>query len=78
MKAFEKGQIFGTVTVGERGQIVIPAEIRKQFKIKSSDKLILLSKGDMISFVRADDFNNFVNEAAAVMAKVKNKNYNHD
>ena len=33
---------FGTVNVGERGQIVIPAEIRKKMDIQTGDKLIVL------------------------------------
>ena len=32
---------FGTVTVGERGQVVIPAEARKQCGIESGDKLLV-------------------------------------
>ena len=31
---------YGSVTVGERGQVVIPAEARKQYGIKPGDKLL--------------------------------------
>ena len=34
--------IFGTVKVGERGQIVIPREARDKFDIKADDTLIVL------------------------------------
>lgn len=34
--------IFGSVTVGERGQIVIPKKARDVFKIKSGDSLMIL------------------------------------
>lgn len=34
--------IFGTVKVGERGQIVIPCEARDKFNIKAGDTLIVL------------------------------------
>jgi len=34
---------FGTATVGERGQIVIPADARKRFDIAPGDKLLILS-----------------------------------
>lgn len=34
--------IFGTVKVGEKGQIVIPKEARKQFHINPGDTLILV------------------------------------
>jgi len=33
---------FGAVTVGERGQVVIPAEARKQMNIQPGDKLLVL------------------------------------
>ena len=33
---------FGAVTVGERGQIVIPAEARKRFDIEPGDKLLIM------------------------------------
>ena len=34
---------FGTVTVGERGQIVVPAGARKMFHIEPGDKLLMMS-----------------------------------
>ena len=34
--------IFGTVRVGERGQIVLPKQARDIFKIKAGDRLIVL------------------------------------
>ena len=33
--------IYGIVTVGERGQIVIPQKARQQFNIKPGDKLVV-------------------------------------
>lgn len=33
----------GTVTVGERGQVVIPAEARKKLGIHTGDKLFIMS-----------------------------------
>ena len=34
---------FGTVTVGERGQVVIPADARKAFGIETGDKLLVFA-----------------------------------
>lgn len=39
---FMEGAFYGSVTVGERGQIVIPAKTRKDFGIKPKDKLLVL------------------------------------
>ena len=41
-KAKEGKYIFGTVTVGEKGQIVIPARARKIFNIQKGDNLMVL------------------------------------
>lgn len=41
-KAKEGKYIFGTVTVGEKGQIVIPARARKIFNIQKGDSLMVL------------------------------------
>lgn len=47
---------FGHVTVGERGQVVIPAEARKQFKISPGDKLLVFRDpvGSGIVFTKLD------------------------
>ena len=36
-------KFYGSVTVSERGQIVVPAEARKDFNIKAGDKLLVLA-----------------------------------
>jgi AbrB family looped-hinge helix DNA binding protein len=41
----EGKNFYGSVTVGERGQIVIPVNARKDFGIKPGDKLLVF--GDM-------------------------------
>ena len=45
MKMKQGKKFYGSVTVSERGQIVIPAEARKDFGIKTGDKLLVL--GDL-------------------------------
>lgn len=52
--------IFGIVTVGERGQMVIPKDARKVFDIKAGDKLIVLGdEGQGIAIIKADAFQSF-------------------
>lgn len=56
-KPTEGKYVFGTVTVGERGQIVIPARARKLFKIKKGDELMVL--GDInqgLALINSDFF----------------------
>ncbi|MDD3678352.1 MAG: AbrB/MazE/SpoVT family DNA-binding domain-containing protein [Dehalococcoidales bacterium] len=44
-EAPEGKKFYGSVTVSERGQIVIPAEARKDFNIDGGDKILVF--GDM-------------------------------
>ena len=49
--------LFGTVTVGDKGQIVIPVKARRLFNIQPGDDLMVL--GDIkqgLALVRADLF----------------------
>lgn len=54
--SMKKGQhIFGTVKVGEKGQIVIPKEARQIFNIKAGDTLLVLGDEEQgIAVVKAD------------------------
>ena len=54
--------IFGVVTVGEKGQIVLPAKARKIFGIEAGDRLLVLgdeSQG-LAVMKESDVFKNFV------------------
>ena len=52
----KKGQhIFGTVKVGEKGQIVIPKEARRIFGINPGDTLLVLGdEAQGLAVVKAD------------------------
>lgn len=71
MGDLSKGKIYGAVTVGEKGQVVIPAEIRKALKIKPGDKLIVIAKPSMVGLIRAEEFNRFLDSAVEALAKFK-------
>ena len=71
MTALEKGKVFGAVTVGGRGQVVIPADIRKTLKISAGDRLIVFAKPDMIGLIPSEEFTSFLNEAAKAVGKLK-------
>jgi AbrB family looped-hinge helix DNA binding protein len=52
---FEKKSV-GTTVVGERGQIVIPQEVRKQLNLKKGDKLLVFTKRNkFIGLLKTDD-----------------------
>ena len=55
------GKIYGAATVGERGQIALPAEARRELGIDPGDKLMVFSNklnGSLI-LVKADIFESF-------------------
>lgn len=54
----------GAVTVGERGQIVIPAEVRRAFGIEAGEKLLILCHpaDQSIIIVKADTMIRFLSK----------------
>ncbi|MBN3526395.1 AbrB/MazE/SpoVT family DNA-binding domain-containing protein [Paenibacillus apiarius] len=60
MKGPDGKYIFGTVKVGEKGQIVIPKEARKIFDINPGDSLLILGdEAQGIAIVKKDAFFKF-------------------
>ena len=57
-------EVFGTVTVGQRGQVVIPMKARKALGIKQGDQLIVMAgppgKMDIISFIPVGRISEFL------------------
>jgi AbrB family looped-hinge helix DNA binding protein len=49
-------EIYGSVKVGERGQIVIPSKARKEYDIKSGDLLIVIGAPmmDGVALIKAE------------------------
>ena len=61
--------VFGTVTVGEKGQIVIPVKARRIFNIKPGDDLMVLGADNQgLALVRSD----FFLEAARILEETRN------
>lgn len=64
---------YGAVTVGERGQVVIPAEARTDMGIKPGDKILILKHPIYQGLVMAklDAFSGFLEEFAETLKKVQ-------
>ena len=61
--------LFGLVTVGDKGQIVIPAKARKIFEISTGDQLVVLGdEGQGLALVKTSHFLSLAN-----MVKKKKK-----
>ena len=55
------GRIYGAATVGERGQIVLPAEARRELGISPGDKIMVFGNklNDSVVLIKADIFESF-------------------
>jgi len=54
-------QLTGSVTVGTKGQVVIPKDVRELLDIKEGDKLMVFTKHDKaIGLVKSDDLGEFL------------------
>jgi AbrB family looped-hinge helix DNA binding protein len=50
-------RFYGTVTIGERGQVVIPAEAREAMGLKKGEKLLAFGMGsDMLGLTKLEQF----------------------
>lgn len=63
---------YGSATVGERGQVVIPAEARAELEIKAGDKLIFfgVGRGGMM-LMKASEMAEFVQKAITQLTDLK-------
>lgn len=72
MDRVPESKVYGAVTVGERGQVVIPAKIRRHFRISPGDRLIVFAKErGPIAFIPAREFSRLLDQTASALAKMK-------
>jgi AbrB family looped-hinge helix DNA binding protein len=62
---FWKGRCFGSVTVSEKGQIVIPAEARRKLAIGKGSKLLVFGRErqGVLVFIDADRVSHWIGRA---------------
>ncbi len=64
-------KFYGATTVGERGQVVIPAEARRDLNLTPATKLLVFgthNKGG-IMIIKAEAFASFLNKAIGTMTR---------
>ena len=62
----------GVTTVGEKGQVVIPAEIRRKMKLKKGDKLIAFAKDEeMIGLSKISHIEKFISQLSTIKDLIK-------
>ena len=57
-------KLFGTATVGTKGQIVIPADAREELGIKAGDRLYVIGspRASIVSFIKEDQMESFIDQ----------------
>ncbi len=56
----------GTTTLGEKGQIVIPMEVRKTMKLAKGEKLLVFRIGtDMLAFSKLSNLEKFASHLSS-------------
>ncbi|OYT60910.1 AbrB family transcriptional regulator [Thermoplasmatales archaeon ex4484_30] len=67
-------EFYGSVTVGERGQISLPTNLRSKYKIKAGDKILVLGKEEFgswgIFLVKAEVLSRILEEFGEKIGKI--------
>jgi AbrB family looped-hinge helix DNA binding protein len=68
-------KFYGSTTVGERGQIVLPAKLRNDFTIKKGDKLLVIGNADQyrVVLVNPESMSNYLELMSQHINKMKSK-----
>lgn len=55
-------KLYGTATVGTKGQVVIPADAREELDIKAGDRLYVVGsdKGKFVGFIKEEQLRKLV------------------
>ena len=73
--AFKQGapKFYGSTTVSERGQVVIPAEARRDFEITPNTKLLVFGgpRHGGLMLTKAENVSRLINMAAGMLAKLE-------
>ena len=63
---------YGTTTLGEKGQVVIPAEARKDMSIKKGEKLLVFAKDkDVLVFCKLADLAKITSKISAKLRSIQ-------
>ncbi len=67
-------KFYGSTTVGERGQIVIPAEARKDYQMTPSSKLLFFGnqQGGGLLIMKAEQVTEFLAKASEMLKGLEN------
>ena len=63
---------YGTTTLGERGQVVVPAKAREDFKLEKGEQLLVFGMGkNMIALVKVEQVKEFASNLSVKLKSMK-------
>jgi AbrB family looped-hinge helix DNA binding protein len=62
---------YGSVTVGERGQVVVPVGARKRFNVNPGDKLLVFGIPGGVGFFRVESVSRLVSSAMGRLSSMQ-------
>jgi AbrB family looped-hinge helix DNA binding protein len=67
-------KLYGTATIGSKGQVVIPADAREDLSLKPGDRLYVLSGGvSGVVFLKEEALEHLVEQMSAQVEGLKQK-----
>ena len=65
-------QFYGTTTVGEKGQVVIPSKARKTMGLKKGEKLLVFGMGcDMVALTKLSKVEQFASHLSGRLDAIR-------
>ena len=77
---FPKMKLWGTATVGTKGQVVIPAEARTALGLKEGDKLIVMGNAERggLMFIKAESVEAMMQHAQTDLDEMRKSTHSTD
>lgn len=68
----KQNEFYGTTTLGERGQVVIPAKTREDFKLEKGEQLLVFGMGkNIITLVKVEQAKEFAAKLSEELKSIK-------
>jgi len=64
------GEFYGSTSIGERGQVVIPKKLRISLDLKKGDKFVVMEKAGAIMLLPTDLMKSFITDITSQLKKL--------
>ncbi|MEJ0021962.1 MAG: AbrB/MazE/SpoVT family DNA-binding domain-containing protein [Candidatus Doudnabacteria bacterium] len=72
MHTKENCPFYGSTTIGEKGQVVIPQQVRETMKLEKGDKLLVFGMGEeMVALAKVSRFEKFEKHLSSKLESIR-------